>query len=177
MASMIPFKVIFCFAICYLATFSSGIGLIEELNVVDENPNLRNSNVERVVVPLELTYLPPADTVTLTVTETICELPSTTVSKPSTTIWIPAIPTMVTTASMPTSQTSVSTSEPSTTSSVEQTTSHRTSSTSSSGASTPVPSSSEPPYAPPLSDSATGQRKIHFALLVWSLVTTGFMNV
>jgi hypothetical protein len=84
---------------------------------------------------------------------------------------------MVTTASMPTSQTSVSTSEPSTTSSVVQTTSHRTSSTSSSGASTPLPSSSEPSYAPPLSDSANGQGKIHFALLVWSLVMTGFMNV
>ncbi|KAF7161159.1 hypothetical protein CNMCM5623_006803 [Aspergillus felis] len=201
MASMIPFKVVFCFAVCYLATLSSGIGLIEELNVVDENPNLRDSNVERAAVPLDLKYLPRAgklsaltmptafvispcadtpsyvDTVTLTVTETICELPSTTLSKPSTTIWIPAIPTMVTTASMPTSQTSVSTSKSSTTSSVEQTASHRTSSTSSSGASTPVPSSSEPPYAPPLSNSATGQGKIHFALLVWSLVTTVFMNV
>ncbi|GFF22568.1 hypothetical protein IFM61606_08545 [Aspergillus udagawae] len=177
MASMISFKAIFCFAVCYLATLSSGVGLIEELKVVDENTNLRDSNVERAVVPLDSKYLPRADTVTITVTETICELPSTTLSKPSTTIWIPPVPTMATTASMPTSQTSVSTSEPSTTSSVVQTTSHRTSSTSSSGASTPLPSSSEPSYAPPLSDSANGQGKIHFALLVWSLVMTGFMNV
>ncbi|KAF4215876.1 hypothetical protein CNMCM8980_004205 [Aspergillus fumigatiaffinis] len=177
MASMVSFKPIFCFIVCYLATLSSGVGLTGDLKAVDENLNMRDSNFERAVVPLNLRYLPRADTVTLTVTETVCEFPSTTLSKPSTTIWIPAVPTMVTTASMPTSQTSVSTSDSPTTSSVEQTTSHRTSSTSSSDASTPVPSSSEPPYAPPLSDSATGQGKIHFALLVWSLVMTGFMNV
>lgn len=93
--------------------------------------------VEEVVVPLALKYLARAgklsaltmptasflvifpradkssyaDTVTLTVTETVCDFSSTTLSKPSTTIWIPPIPSMVTTASMPTSQTSVSTSE------------------------------------------------------------------
>ncbi|GAQ04349.1 hypothetical protein ALT_1670 [Aspergillus lentulus] len=177
MASTVSFKVAFCFAVCYLATLSSGEGLIEEHKVIDDNLKLRDSSVEEVVVPLALKYLPRADTVTVTVTETVCKSSSTTLSKPSTTIWVPAIPTMVTTASMPTSQTSVSTSESSTTSSVEQTTPHRTSSTSSSDASTPVPSSSEPPFAPPLSDSATGQGKIHFALLVWSLVMTGFMNV
>ncbi|PKX92138.1 uncharacterized protein P174DRAFT_433534 [Aspergillus novofumigatus IBT 16806] len=204
MTSTVSLKAVFCFAVCYLATLSSGVGLIGDLKAVDENLNMRDSNVEKAVVPLKLKYLPRAgiklsaltmptasvlvicpcadtpsyvDTVTLTVTETVCELSSTTLPKPSTTIWIPAIPTMVTTASMPTSQTSVSTSESSTTSSVDQTTSHSTSSTSSSGASTPVSSSSEPPFAPPLSDSATGQGKIHFALLVWSLVMTGFMNV
>ncbi|GFG10154.1 hypothetical protein IFM61392_06250 [Aspergillus lentulus] len=203
MASTVSFKVAFCFAVCYLATLSSGEGLIEEHKVIDDNLKLRDSSVEEVVVPLALKYLPRAgklsaltmptasvlvicpradtpsyaDTVTVTVTETVCKSSSTTLSKPSTTIWVPAIPNMVTTASMPTSQTSVSTSESSTTSSVEQTTPHRTSSTSSSDASTPVPSSSEPPFAPPLSDSATGQGKIHFPLLVWSLVMTGFMNV
>ncbi|KAG2017014.1 hypothetical protein GB937_005918 [Aspergillus fischeri] len=177
MASMLSLKVVFCFAVCYLATLSSGVGLIEEPKDVDDNLKVRNLSVEKVVVPLALKYLPRADTVTLTVTETVCEFSSTTLSKPSTTIWIPAVPTMPTTTSMPTSQTSVSTSESSTTSSVEQTASHRTSSTSSSDASTPVPSSGEPPFAPPLSDSATGQGKIHFALLVWSLVMTGCMNV
>ncbi|KAH2484088.1 hypothetical protein KXV85_006594 [Aspergillus fumigatus] len=177
MTNMNSLKAVFCFAVCYLATLSSGVGLIEGLKVVDDDLKVRNSSVEEVVVPLALKYLARADTVTLTVTETVCDFSSTTLSKPSTTIWIPPIPSMVTTASMPTSQTSVSTSESSTTSSVEQTASRRTSSTSSSDASAPVPSSSEPPFAPPLSDSATGQGKIHFASLVWTLVMTSFMNV
>ncbi|KAH3020430.1 hypothetical protein KXV73_002311 [Aspergillus fumigatus] len=203
MTNMNSLKAVFCFAVCYLATLSSGVGLIEGLKVVDDDLKVRNSSVEEVVVPLAQKYLARAgrlsaltmptasflvifpradkssyaDTVTLTVTETVCDFSSTTLSKPSTTIWIPPIPTMVTTASMPTSQTSVSTSESSTTSSVEQTASRRTSSTSSSDASAPVPSSSEPPFAPPLSDSATGQGKIHFASLVWTLVMTSFMNV
>ncbi|RHZ63096.1 hypothetical protein CDV55_100315 [Aspergillus turcosus] len=177
MASTVSFKVVFCFAVCYLATLSSGVGLIEDLKTVDENLNLRNSNVVGAVVPLDLKYLPRANPVTITVTETVCEFSSTTVSKPSTTIWIPPVPTMTTTTSMPTSQTTVPTSESSTTSSVEQTTSHRTTLTSSSDAPTPVPSSSEPPFAPPLSDTASGQGKIHFALLVWSLIMTAFMNV
>ncbi|KAH2322942.1 hypothetical protein KXV29_002416 [Aspergillus fumigatus] len=199
MTNMNSLKAVFCFAVCYLATLSSGVGL----KVVDDDLKVRNSSVEEVVVPLAQKYLARAgrlsaltmptasflvifpradkssyaDTVTLTVTETVCDFSSTTLSKPSTTIWIPPIPTMVTTASMPTSQTSVSTSESSTTSSVEQTASRRTSSTSSSDASAPVPSSSEPPFAPPLSDSATGQGKIHFASLVWTLVMTSFMNI
>jgi hypothetical protein len=163
--------------------------------------------VMRTVVPLDLKYVPRAgklsaltipttsllvdcpcsdtpsyvDTVTITVTETVCAFSSMTISKPSTTIWIPPVPTMATTTSMPTPQTTVptsdSTSETFTTSSAEQTTSHGTSSTSGSDVSTPEPSSSEPPFAPPLSDTASGQGKIHFALLVWSLVMTGFMNV
>ncbi|KAF7114075.1 hypothetical protein CNMCM5793_007055 [Aspergillus hiratsukae] len=181
MASTASFKVVFCFAVCYLAILASGVGLGEDLKTVDEKLNLRDSNVMRTIDPLDLKYLPRADTVTITVTETVCAFSSMTFSKPSTTIWIPPVPTMATTTSIPTPQTTIPTSDSTpetfTTSSAEQTTSHGTSSTSSTDASTPVPSSSEQPFAPPLSDTAPGQGKIHFALLVWSLVMTGFMNV
>ncbi|RHZ66921.1 uncharacterized protein CDV56_109551 [Aspergillus thermomutatus] len=177
MASTASFKVVFCFAVCYLATLSSGVGMIEDLKAADENLNLRDAIVVRAAVPLDLKYLPRENTVIITVTETVCEFSSTIPSKPSTTISIPATSTVATTTSMSTPQSTVSTSASFTTSSVEQTTSHRTSSTSSSSVSTPVPSSSGPPFAPPLSDSASGQGKIRFALLAWSLVMTSFMNV
>ncbi|EAW09695.1 uncharacterized protein ACLA_039100 [Aspergillus clavatus NRRL 1] len=140
---------------------------------------------------LDLKYIPRAEPLTVTVTETVCEFGTTTSVEGTITLSIPETSTAASTTETTTSQPTVGTPVPSAThtvpttvshatssaSSTDQTTTRRASSTGSSTVSSPASSGSQSPTAPPLSDVAAGQEKTHMVLLACGLVLAGILNV